>query len=105
MLPCLTVMSCGEIEADASVASSLPAIFGLIEIDAGLFRRWIRCSLINRTLAGEFEMPQFGKRGVPQQLGERGGKFAPGRHSGGLNPETEDVVPDDGGAHVAVVGV
>src|ERR1700730_17788731 len=33
MLPCLTVMSCGEIEADASVASSLPAIFGLIEID------------------------------------------------------------------------
>ena len=33
MLPCLTVMSCGEIEAAASVASSLPAIFGLVEID------------------------------------------------------------------------
>ena len=33
MLPCLTVMSCGEIEAGASVASSLPAIFGLVEID------------------------------------------------------------------------
>jgi hypothetical protein len=33
MLPCLTVTSCGEIEADASVPSSLPAIFGLVEID------------------------------------------------------------------------
>jgi hypothetical protein len=33
MLPCLTVMSCVEIEADASVASSLAAIFGLVEID------------------------------------------------------------------------
>ena len=33
MLPCLPVMSCGEIEADASVASSLLAIFGLVEID------------------------------------------------------------------------
>src|ERR1700730_18316068 len=35
MLPCLTVMSCGEIGADASVASSLPAFFGLanVEID------------------------------------------------------------------------
>src|ERR1700738_2057679 len=33
MLPCLTVMSCCEIEAGAWVASSLPAIFGLVEID------------------------------------------------------------------------
>ena len=33
MLPCLTVMSCGQIEADASVASSLPAIFGPANLD------------------------------------------------------------------------
>src|SRR5260370_38693209 len=33
MLPCLIVMSCGEIEADASVASSVPAIFGLGNVD------------------------------------------------------------------------
>jgi hypothetical protein len=33
MLPCLILMSCGEIGADASVASSLPAIFGLANVD------------------------------------------------------------------------
>jgi hypothetical protein len=33
VLPCLTIMSCGEIGADASVAFSLPAIFGLANVD------------------------------------------------------------------------
>jgi hypothetical protein len=33
MLPCLIIISCGEIGADASVASSLLAIFGLANVD------------------------------------------------------------------------